>query len=149
MAYPEDVIFQLALKRYDEWNTDKRGQLATVSVVLALDGALIGILARIESSLNIYWQSAAIVTLLISMGFCLYAILAREFEVINPTGLYNDIRDNRKEIDNSCSFTLVAARTVDEIVKGNAIKLKKLWLYLNYSIAFLISALVFVFLSLL
>lgn len=145
----EDVLLQLALKRYDEFNDDRKSIAANVGLLLAMSGVLFGLIANMwfENGPS-YWIWMTLAVLLVSIAFCLYVCIAQKFKTIDTVKWWEAI-GNDESITSPEMFKQKIIVTIDETEKYNTEKIERLWHYYNMSIATLMAALILLLIYLL
>lgn len=131
MAEPEDIFFQLAITRHDEFNGDRRSVVENIGLLLALAGILMGFVATIWfGGTHKFWMWMTMVIPLDSIGICLYLCLAQKYQIIDTVRWWYDLSSDPTVVDNKI-FQQRAIASLDDLNKANTEKIKKIWGYLQ------------------
>jgi hypothetical protein len=143
---PEDILMEFAYKRYDEHTEERRSIVENVSIILALDGILIGLLGTIWFNRPSYWIMESVAVALNSIGFCLYVCIGQEFRTLDVKSAWEGL-SNDPEVDSVRKVKQKIILIIDGTQKENTNKLQKLWLVYNGAIGALMASLIFVLFS--
>lgn len=148
MATVDDLLLQLAYKRYDECNDERKGIVSNASIILALDGVLIGFIANMWDKIVSLWVLDAVMLLLASICLCLYLCIAQKFNAIDTIEIWKELANDETIVTESL-FQQKIIVSIDAIEKKNTNKLQILWQYYNGAIGALLSALIMILVALL
>lgn len=144
----EDLLLDMAYRRMAEFNEEKSSISNNTSIILAIDGILLGFFTdRWFSSEKTLWLLYGISLLICSIVFCLYLLIGQKFDVLDAKKAWEGLA-KQESIETVQQVKQEIILAVDKIEKKNTNKLQHLWIYYNGAIGSLISSVIMVYISL-
>ncbi|MDK2974885.1 MAG: hypothetical protein PWP08_1256 [Methanofollis sp.] len=144
----EDLIIDIAWRDYDTCFEDKKDLENKISIVLAADGILIGLITATNSIVNSTTILISTLLFLFSAIFCVFAIYLRDYKYMKPMKTWKELKE-RNLLNDIIQTKKNIFATIDAATEYNRENYEKIVFWTKLALISFIGALIVITISIL